>query len=507
MWRISGLVLLVSVGSVALWEALPTVVGRLVERAVSNPDNLNLRRLAIGHAMAGGERNPDQANVAMADAMKALFTTKLFGVKHTEARGAWRGFVDTLRAAETRYLAPAKGFGLGPPDYAAAEVAEGLRYVAHITRVALELYLEEGPRFSQLISPNLKLIGDNPDSLYYIARVNPEGAYNISGCRAKHEVYFSVAVHEEAIPGEAFQRVAASINDVDLGLDKQHSGCWSVLLAPDAILHAHRERPLPPHTVLQPMPARGATVVTRHYFESNELDQSGDPIAPPAQLNEAARYAVVSTLSITCISAPPAGAPRALPDPTPDRAMANNLAAAAGFVTAHTLDMPQPDPTSAPPFFALSPNAIGPPQLWSGSDQGMGAVDIAYGAGRFLLDAGEVLLIRGRLPRCRFANVVLWNRFLQTFDYGLEKRASISRLQMRLHPKTRQFTVVLSATNPFTSSQVEREAHANWLSSEGRPTGTVFFRFVLPEGAIEQPQTKLLRADEDVGQAIRTWSS
>ena len=50
---------------------------------------------------------------------------------------------------------------------------------------------------------------------------------------------------------------------------------------------------------------------------------------------------------------------------------------------------------------------------WSREHEGMGAVDIAYGAGRFLLKPDEHLIITGKMPDCRFANVVLWNRYLQ----------------------------------------------------------------------------------------------
>ena len=34
-----------------------------------------------------------------------------------------------------------------------------------------------------------------------------------------------------------------------------------------------------------------------------------------------------------------------------------------------------------------------------------------------VLAPDEALVIRGRFPECRFANLVLWNRHIQTFDY------------------------------------------------------------------------------------------
>ena len=47
--------------------------------------------------------------------------------------------------------------------------------------------------------------------------------------------------------------------------------------------------------------------------------------------------------------------------------------------------MPQFDPEQTPPFFSLVPNIIGPPAKWSKEAAGMGAVDIAYGAGMYII--------------------------------------------------------------------------------------------------------------------------
>ena len=50
-----------------------------------------------------------------------------------------------------------------------------------------------------------------------------------------------------------------------------------------------------------------------------------------------------------------------------------------------------------------------------------------------------------------------------------------------------RFTLLLSATKLDVG-----DAKANWLSTEGRETGTIFFRFVLPEAEIEQPHAKVV---------------
>lgn len=470
-------VVLIGCVAIGLWEALPVIVGRLVARADSLPDPpLGLRRLKIGHRMAGGG---EEANVILADSLKSVVRSKLFGVSRTESRSAWRDLVAALGAAERAYVAPAKGFGLGPTEQADAEVAEGLRYVSHVVRLSLELYIEseplESPRFVRFVSPHLKLLGDNPDAFYFISLISPAAAYLVSGCRSA-EVYFSLSVHAEQRPGEAFQRVVADANDGALEFDAR--GCWQLVLSSAASAPAD----LPAGAAFLRLPADAATLVTRHYVETN----------PPAQLSKSAAEGI--DLSIRRWRG--AGLPADEPDArSADARMAGRLGAVSKFVADHTVSMPLPDPSTAPPFFSLVPNVIGPPMKWAREAQGMGAVDIAYGAGRFLLKPGEALLISGRMPPCRFANVVLWNRYLQSFDYTASETrpVSLNRAAMHLDGSGR-FRLVLSERSPYADHAAAAAAHSNWLSTEGRPTGTVFFRFVLPSGEVEQPVARVVDA-------------
>lgn len=382
----------------------------------------------------------------MAAALKAVVTSKVVGARPTarlfgvatRARDAWRELLATLLDAESTYLSPAMGFGLGPPEHAEAEVAEGLRYLTHAMRLALELYVERGPRFVRFVSPQLKLLGDNPDALYYVSTVQPTQHYIISGCRAG-ELYFSLSVHATA-EGSAFPRVAADVNDSNIAFDAD--GCFSLHLRPG-------DRPppdLPAGATWLRLPADGESVVTRHYFA----------VEPPAQLNRDVSAAVERRLAIVDTR----GADL---DELTDSEMARRLDEAQRFLRAHTVGNEAPDPTTAPPFFALEPNTIGPPQKWSRDAAGMGAVDIAYGAGRFLLRHNESLLIRGTLPRCRFASIVLWNRFLQTFDYARGVPVSLNHASLHLND-AKQYTIVLSARSPFADRAQEEERRANWIS-------------------------------------------
>ena len=479
----SAVVLTMAIG-IGIWEAAPFVVARLIKRADSPDAPMGLVRLKLAHGMAGGLRDAEAADEIIANSIKAIVKSKVMGPTDTLSRGAWRALLDVLHAAERQYLAPAYGFGLGPPEFGAAEVAEGLKYVSHVLRVALELHLEESPRFMRFVSPHLKLLGDNPDALYYLSRVDPSKGHRLSGCRTR-EVYFSISIHAEPDEGEALAKVIADVNDDGLVVDA--NGCWQLVLTPTTAPPAD----LPAGAVWRSLPAAASTIVTRHYFETS----------PPAQLNQDVERSL--TLSIECwtptavaIDTPEAAGPIA------DSAMAQRLSRAADFVRDHTINLPPPDPSTAPPFFALVPNSIGIPTKWSRNAQGMGAVDIAYAAGRFLLHEGEALIIRGTLPNCRFANAVLWNRFLQSFDY-LHGQVSVSRANLHLSgPSEADFTLVLAASNPFADKAAEKRASANWLSTEGRPSGTLFLRFVLPKGDIKQPTTQLVPSGESVVAAL-----
>ena len=91
----------------------------------------------------------------------------------------------------------------------------------------------------------------------------------------------------------------------------------------------------------------------------------------------------------------------------------------------------------------------------------------------FVLKPDEALVIRGRFPKCRFANVVLWNRYTDSFDYAY-RRVSLNRAQTQLEPDG-SFAIAIAARDPGVP---------NWLDTEGRAVGIVFWRFQLPEEAI-----------------------
>ena len=74
---------------------------------------------------------------------------------------------------------------------------------------------------------------------------------------------------------------------------------------------------------------------------------------------------------------------------------------------------------------------------------------------------------------------------MQTFDYA-NRSVSLNRAQTQADDGGR-FTLWRAHRDPGCS---------NWLDTEGRPFGMVFWRYMLPEGPIEKPEARVVSFDE-----------
>ena len=70
---------------------------------------------------------------------------------------------------------------------------------------------------------------------------------------------------------------------------------------------------------------------------------------------------------------------------------------------------------------------------------------------------------------------------MQTLDYR-DRTVSLNRKQMKLD-QDGNFTVILAHQDP---------GRPNWLDTEGRATGIIFWRFLLPEEPIEALKTEVV---------------
>ena len=115
-------------------------------------------------------------------------------------------------------------------------------------------------------------------------------------------------------------------------------------------------------------------------------------------------------------------------------------------------------------------------------DLAFAAVDQAYAMAPYVVMPDEALVIEGRFPKCRFANLALWDRFLQTYDY-VNRTVSLNRKQTQTDADG-NFQMIVSHRDP---------GRPNWLDASGRVSGIMYWRFMLPEGPIVRPTTQLVK--------------
>jgi len=365
------------------------------------------------------------------------------------SRAAFQQLLQTLASIDRDYLSA--GWGVT----SIGDIAEGYRLLMHLLDVGIRLYFEgdpNRPEFQPMVSPTIKIQGDNPDALYFYTRIRGDRNYRIRGKRTG-EVYLSFTVHRGDGNGGWATGVDAARNMQQIQFASD--GSFELLVGPN----------VDPAKGLRTT-AHSQEIVTRHYFE-DVLSAQLDPSVRPLLLIEALD----------------ADAPPAAPS---DADIAARLNTVSNFLIANSTGRPKPDPKKIPAWFSIIPNQLGKPARWTENDGGgLGAVDNAYSAGRFVLAPEQALVIEGRFPNCIFANVVLWNRYLQSFDYRY-RRISLNRKQIKLETDG-SYRIVVAHRDPGLP---------NWLSTEGRPNGTVYWRFLLPDGDIDAPRTRVVNFDE-----------
>jgi len=334
------------------------------------------------------------------------------------------------------------------------DVVEGYRSVGQLLSAASELFFEadpDHPRFASIVSPARKLQGDNPDAIYHYARIRGDRAYRVFGTVGR-ECYTSFTIHGRSPDGAMAGPLLGDINNRNftVGADGSYS----------LILSATEQ----PGDWMRLDPAAHAVVV-RSYFQL-ETSAQNDPD-------------VHVRIGIEPLDA---GGP---PAPLSDEVFATRMREGVAFLRQTTLGQSLPDTPSPAPFVSAEPNVL--PTPFSFRDSGLpvpGAADISYAMARWRLEAGEALVMTGRLPECAFANVMLWNRHMQTLEYR-NRTSSLNKSQLHLEPDG-SYRIVISHVDPGVP---------NWLDCEGHRTGTIFWRFLLPETDPERTTCAVVPVD------------
>ena len=327
------------------------------------------------------------------------------------------------------------------------EFSEGRRAVLHHLHHGIEAWLESDPArpvFKRFVTPEKKLLGDNPDAVYFTTAIDPAGTFRIRGNLAD-ATYTSFTAEIGTAGGANATALGATLNDTEF--EAAADGSYEIIASPE------------PHegNWLRLDPGAGS-ITTRHYYE-REVSVATD------------------RLHHVPIMIEPVEDPGPAPVPT-DARIAAGIRNVTRFMTS-TLNAPTPERT--PAWGSLVPNQFTNKHPKGNDGIGFAALDNAYQMAPFVLRPGEALVITGRYPECRFANLVLWNRFIQTFDYT-RRRISINRKQTVLEDDG-SFRIVVAHEDPGV---------ANWLDTEGHTTGTMFWRFQLATEEIPPLSTEVV---------------
>ncbi len=361
----------------------------------------------------------------------------------SQSRKAFRELLASLAEVDERYLSAELGVTSEQDE------ADGHRFLVHLLETALHREFEGGPEhpvFTKWVTPRRKVLGDNPDAIYFDAPVDPRFVYKVRG-NIGGAIYTSITIDAGTADGKYATRTAGVINDTDF--DVAPDGSYEVTLG-----GAAQER-----NWLE-LPDDAGHLTTRHYFE----------LAEPAGADPTR----VVPLTIERIGAD--GPP---PAPT-DASVAAGIRRVNNFVRGNTVERPPRNEQKLPSFVSIVPNVFPKPVV--PGDLGLAAFDAAYCSASYVLAPDEALVITMRWPECRFGNVTLWTRFLQTYDYA-HRPCGRNRANTTLEPDG-SFRIVIAHEDPGVP---------NWLDTEGRPSGSVFWRFFLPEGDIDTPQAEVVK--------------
>lgn len=334
------------------------------------------------------------------------------------------------------------------------DLASYREFAMHALHHGLQFWLEADPvrpRWNRWFTPGKKLLGDNPDTVYYGTVIDPTRTYRVRGNTAG-ACYTSFTVELGTAGGAMSQRLGATRNDDEFEVDA--AGNYELLLGPAGTGSGPNFIELDPDA---------GSLTTRHYFEWQRCAALDPNLHIP--------------LTIEPLVDP---GPPAVPN---DAEVAANIRRAMTFLRSVTTGWGHnPMPPGAIPWVSPVPNEFTNPADHDGNLAiGYAATDNIYRSARWSLGPDEALVLTGRWPRCRFANIVLFNNHMQTPSYD-RRLVSLNRVQT-VCDDDGTFTMVLAHRDPGTP---------NWLDTRGLPRGTMFWRFLLPTEPLTQLTTRVV---------------
>ncbi len=369
------------------------------------------------------------------------------------SRQAMHAIFDVIREVESKMLTPEAGF-TDP-----AELAEAERAIAHILHTGLEFWLEadlDRPVFKPYVTPTRKLLGCNPDSLYYFAAIRPDKTYRVTG-NVGAATFTSFTIEDGSAEGHAARGSSAALGDDEMEINSD--GSYAIIVSQTKPASGNWLR-LGPNS---------SQITTRHYHESRQ--------------SVATIPGRVIPIAIEVLD------PEPLAPNGGDARNAARLQWVANFVRDHsamTFRKTSPEMAKQLGWTSLVPNQFNPAGQWrSASGQNAyGNTHAWYASANYELAPDEALVLTGRFPQCRFANIVLWNAFMQSYDYA-NRRISLNRNQIE-YEEDGSYRIVVAHRDPGVP---------NWLDTEGRTKGHMYWRYLFPASAPGKPKTKVVKVD------------
>ena len=382
------------------------------------------------------------------DEMTKTPQTSLSGASGDLAATAFAELSAMLLEIDESYIGPDRNMQTDQ------ERAAGRYLVANALQHGFQCWFDIDPKrplFHRWLSTTKKLLGDNPDAVYYGAIADPANTYRIRG-NVHGACYTSYSVETGAQDGHLSKGVISTLNDTEF--DIEADGSYEIIASPDP----------QPKNWLRLEPGAGS-ITTRHYWEW-ERNVASDP-----------------TFHVPLVIEPvedPGPAP-----PMDDAAIAAGIQRVINFVRGATVDFPDLPPEVMPSWVSNEVNVFDNSAYEeSNTEIGYAAADNAYLQTRYELGPDQALVMRGRFPRCRFANVVIWNHRLQTPPYRY-RQVSLNRNQIQYEPDG-SYRIVVAHRDPRVP---------NWIDAAGLPTGMVFWRFLLPQEATLPVEAEVVDVD------------
>ncbi len=344
----------------------------------------------------------------------------------TDPAQAWRDYCAQLAEAGEIILAPDV-----PSDPLTR--AEGFRYLARLSKLALEQYLEASdpdfPFFYKLSHETAKIGADNPDNVYWNASILGTNDYRITGRRGSM-FYFSIVANAMRyhIDGSAHATGQLLDGDIEWGSDgrveiiasctPQPGKNW-LRLEPDASVIVLRQ------SALDRANERGGEF---------HIERIGGPAVPEPLTAE--RLATGLATSVQFV-----------------RGIANTFADWTRLFRKHPNQFPEIDQSMF--------------------QKGGGAKDIYYAHAYWQIAEDEAWVIKVTPPDCYYWNFQLDNWWMESLDYRFQ-RVSVNKHSAKLEADG-SVRIICAARDP---------GFGNWIDTCGHRAGTALLRWA---GANDHP--------------------